>query len=309
MARLAGKRTCGNWRCVSWTARIYGKVTGSRYVKWQGDKFDMHVTGMPGPREIVLELLIMLAVALVLAALGPFDSFAMGGFGTRLAYWLPAAFIGYAVIRPTLLVAIAVGNRIELPDNVAILASVILASAPTTLALLWWDGTGLAALPSFPVWLQFYGNVVLVAALTTLLFTLLESRLGPKLALAPSDPPSVTLPQAAVAESAPPQPPFLQRLPAGMRDRLIALEMEDHYVRAHAPGESKLILLRMRDAVAEIAGIEGTQVHRSWWVRRDAIERVAGAGRNVRLVLTGGLEAPVARDRISELRAAGWLER
>lgn len=257
-------------------------------------------TRLPNLREIIVELMIMLGVALVLAALGPFDSFAMGGFETRLAYWLPAAFIGYAVIRPTLLGAVALAERIDLSRNLAILAGVIVASAPLTLVLLQWNGTGLGDLPPFDRWLQYYTNVVVIAAVVTLLFTLLEPLPVPQ----PGKSPTPAAPPA-------PEPPiaFLQRLPPTIREQLIALEMEDHYVRAHAPGASVLVLMRMRDAVAELAGIEGERVHRSWWVRRDSVERVAGDGRSARLILTGGLEAPVARDRVAALRSAGWLER
>lgn len=255
---------------------------------------------LPSLREIVLELLVMLAVAVVLAALGPFDSFAIGGFAARLAYWLPATFIGYAIMRPTLLATTALGDRIDLPRNLAMLIGVIIAAAPLTLALLWWNGRELGSLPSFEDWLQFYANVVIVAAVITLLFALLE----PQLASRRSEP---TEEQTASPE-APEKSPFLGRLPPAIRDQLIALEMEDHYVRAHAPGTSVLVLLRMRDAVAELAGIDGERVHRSWWVRRDAVQRVAGDSRNLRIILTGGLEAPVARDRVADLRAAGWLE-
>ncbi|MEJ7776162.1 MAG: LytTR family DNA-binding domain-containing protein [Sphingomicrobium sp.] len=180
------------------------------------------------------------------------------------------------------------------------LIGVIIAAAPLTLALLWWNGSGLDVLPSFADWLQFYTNVVIVAAVITLLFALLE----PQLASRRPEPAEGEPPARETPES-----PFLDRLPPVIRDRLIALEMEDHYVRAHAPGTSVLVLLRMRDASAELAGIDGERVHRSWWVRRDAVERVAGDSRNLRLVLTGGLEAPVARDRVADLRAAGWLER
>ena len=83
--------------------------------------------------------------------------------------------------------------------------------------------------------------------------------------------------------------------------------MEDHYVRAHTVLGSELILLRMRDAVGELEGIDGAQVHRSWWVARDAVEDVKRDGRNLRLVLPGGLEAPVSRARVVELKEAGWF--
>ena len=101
--------------------------------------------------------------------------------------------------------------------------------------------------------------------------------------------------------------PFLDRLPGAWADRLVALEMEDHYVRAHGPGTSALILLRMRDAEAELAGIDGMRIHRSWWVARSAVEKVLRDGRGYKLRLTNGLDAPVARDRIVALKAAGWI--
>jgi DNA-binding LytR/AlgR family response regulator len=88
---------------------------------------------------------------------------------------------------------------------------------------------------------------------------------------------------------------------------LIALEMEDHYVRAHTMLGSDLILMRMRDAIAELAGVPGMQVHRSWWVAQAAVAAVERDGRNVRLELANGLRAPVSRERVAALREAGWI--
>ena len=59
--------------------------------------------------------------------------------------------------------------------------------------------------------------------------------------------------------------------------------------------------------MGELEGIDGAQVHRSWWVARDAVEDVKRDGRNLRLVLPGGLEAPVSRARVVELKEAGWF--
>ncbi|MFC3712590.1 LytTR family DNA-binding domain-containing protein [Sphingoaurantiacus capsulatus] len=88
---------------------------------------------------------------------------------------------------------------------------------------------------------------------------------------------------------------------------MLALEMEGHYVRAHTAAGSTLILMRMRDAVAELDGIDGMQVHRSWWVARSAVENAAQHGRSITLRLKGGIKAPVARNSVPALRAAGWL--
>jgi DNA-binding LytR/AlgR family response regulator len=105
--------------------------------------------------------------------------------------------------------------------------------------------------------------------------------------------------------------PLLDALPPELGSDVIALEMEDHYVRVHTALGSEMVLMRLRDAMALMAAhmpdIEGRQVHRSWWVARGAVEDVRREGRNVRLVLARGIEAPVARAQVSELRSAGWI--
>jgi len=103
--------------------------------------------------------------------------------------------------------------------------------------------------------------------------------------------------------------PFLDRLPANLGRDLLCLAMEDHYVRAHTRTGSTLILMRLRDAVAELEGCAGRQVHRSYWVAEGAIQRSERRGDSVRLHLTNGLVVPVSRRHLPELRAAGWFAR
>lgn len=100
---------------------------------------------------------------------------------------------------------------------------------------------------------------------------------------------------------------FLDRLPPRLRGaRLLAVQAEDHYLRLHTDRGSDLILMRLSDAVAELAGLEGARTHRSWWVARDAVTDVSRGDGRARLTLTGGLEAPVSRRYARALRAAGW---
>ena len=75
---------------------------------------------------------------------------------------------------------------------------------------------------------------------------------------------------------------FLDRLPPKLRGAEVwAVEAEDHYLRLHTSKGQDLILMRLSDALDELEGIEGAQVHRSWWVARDAITE-AGARRRSR---------------------------
>ena len=112
----------------------------------------------------------------------------------------------------------------------------------------------------------------------------------------------------ATGPDAPTPVKFLERLPLKLRGAEVwAVEAEDHYLRLHTSKGQDLILMRLADAVSELDGIEGTQVHRSWWVARDAIaDAKRGDGRAV-LTLKDGSEVPVSRTYAGELRDKGWI--
>lgn len=111
---------------------------------------------------------------------------------------------------------------------------------------------------------------------------------------------------AAVAGAAPPR--FLDRLPSRLRGAALrAVEAEDHYLRLHTSKGQDLILMRLSDAVAELEGIEGLQVHRSWWVARDAIVDARRGDGRATLTLKDGAQVPVSRTYAGELRSRGWI--
>jgi DNA-binding LytR/AlgR family response regulator len=113
---------------------------------------------------------------------------------------------------------------------------------------------------------------------------------------------------AAQAALAPPPPKFLERLPLKLRGAEVwAVEAEDHYLRLHTSKGQDLILLRLADAVDELTGIEGAQVHRSWWVARDAIADARRGDGRATLVLKDGSEVPVSRTYARIIRDLGWI--
>lgn len=259
---------------------------------------------MPDSRRLLIDLTIMTVVGLLLAVLGPFGSFAMP-FALRLAYWLGIALAGYALYLPATVIATRLARRLALPEAGLWVAACIAATVPMTVVA--WAVDGLwrpFRLPGAQEWLTSYANVLVLGSAITSIFWFGRAR---RQTQAPAPYPVETVLPAKVAP--PPTAPFLDRLPPHLGRDLIALEMEDHYVRAHTPAGSTLILMRMRDAVAELSGIDGVQVHRSWWVARDHVTAVNRDGRSVRLLLTGGIEAPVARGQMEPLQAAGWLTR
>jgi hypothetical protein len=100
---------------------------------------------------------------------------------------------------------------------------------------------------------------------------------------APSSPP--------VASATLPTPRFFQRLSklSGLSvDELVAVEAEDHYVQVHSTRGKELVYYRFRDALEELDGVPGLQIHRSAWVSRRHIQGLDGRGRKLEVVLVTG---------------------
>ena len=112
----------------------------------------------------------------------------------------------------------------------------------------------------------------------------------------------------ATAQTVEPGVAFRERLPFKHRHAdIFALTAEDHYLRVHTSAGETLILMRLYDAIRELDGIEGSQVHRSWWVAKDAIADITRSDGRISFSLKGGLSAPVSRSYQKALKQDGWL--
>ena len=261
----------------------------------------------PIARKIAIDLTIMTAIGAMLAFIGPFGSFD-APLSLRLVSWVGFAWIGYAIYSPMGRLVDFLERILQLPRPGLWVFAVIVATFPMT-AVVWMVGfvPRMAPMPSLEQAITSYFYVFLIGGGVTALFYALESR-QPDTRQAEA----LSVPRTSGLETQPSGSSqgigrFLDRLPPELGMELIALEMEDHYVRAHTALGSDLVLMRLRDALAELDGIEGLQVHRSWWVARGAVSDVKREGRNVRLVLDNGLEAPVSRANVQVLKDAGWI--
>jgi hypothetical protein len=88
--------------------------------------------------------------------------------------------------------------------------------------------------------------------------------------------------------------------------RLLAMEAEDHYVRIHTDRGASLVLMAFETALAKVAHLDGTRIHRSWWVARAAVVGIQRGDGRATLSLSGGIQAPVSRRYARLLRSAGW---
>jgi hypothetical protein len=264
-------------------------------------------------RRFVLELWVMLAVAAVVGFMGPFGTYLSADFPHRVGTWWMQLMGAYVVIRPAIELWGMLARATALPARMIQFWGVALTSLPLAWLWGWWSRGLFHTMGGFAGILPF----ALLCAVAMLGVVWWAQRadaylLGSVEHAPPADDPVPDPPlpdpvAPAPVEASPAAPRLLARLSPRFQGPVLALQSEDHYVRVHGTAASELVLIRLRDAIAEMDGLPGAQVHRSWWVAREAIAGIQTEGRAKVLVLTGGLIVPVARDSIDRLSRAGFL--
>lgn len=238
------------------------------------------------------DLAVVTVIGLFLAVLGPFGSFFNGPVQQRIPYWVGMAWCG-ALVYGTAVRVVAAQRWSRTRGWLALAAVVLISTGPFAMFSFWVASSIWPVLKTAPglspvVW---YGEGLLTAAPQVALFYALHQRRRARRAKAVG---GATAPAALL----------------GVRSSdVLCLSMEDHYVRVHTATGSNLVLATLAQGIAALAGAPGLQVHRSWWVAEKAVAAAVVEGRNVRLRLTNGVLAPVARTSVAAVRAAGWLDR
>lgn len=114
------------------------------------------------------------------------------------------------------------------------------------------------------------------------------------------------------ATSANPAQRFLNRLPSKIGTDLKCITVEDHYIRVYTALGDAMILMRLADAISELDGFAGTQVHRSWWVAYSAIEHISKDKRRytIQISCSNGepaMRVPVSQSHVEKLQKGGFL--
>lgn len=255
----------------------------------------------PNVRAFLRILVIIIAMALVLALTGAYRT-SMVPFWPRLAYWIVSMWAGWATSSLcTWLVARAFD---ETRQPVSHLAACLLFSVPLTTAMIW----GLTALWfGFALTVRTYLSFLLPVFVISLIASLLVRFVHWRSASPKSDAHEAARP-APASEAMTPPATFMSRLPTRLQSAsLLAVSAEDHYLRVQTEAGDALILMRLSDALTELAGLDGAQTHRSWWVARPALASVHRDDGRVCLILTSGLKVPVSRSHQAALKARGWL--
>ena len=286
----------GNWKFVK-----------NLYFSWVVDNVRLAIREWSGARLVYLNVISFLVTVALLVYLGPFGTWALLPFSERLPFWLTTVGANWIVSY----IAFTVTSLKFRERGWSAWAGFVLAAAVAAL-----PGTGTVWL-AVAVYLDYrpssvsgmaglYGQVfVLHLIIGSLVFRLIERALrrrDVREELPPSDGSAELAPRPA------PEAALLARLSARSRGELLHLRMQDHYVEVHTAAGSEMLLLRFRDALREVEGVNGLQVHRSHWVARKAVAGVERrSGGRIALRLVNGSRVPVSRSFAPLLKSRGWI--
>jgi hypothetical protein len=262
--------------------------------------------------ELTRVLVTATLIGLLLGALGPFGTFERLPPVERFSFWLACILGGALIQAPLYWLGDWIGRERHISAWAWVPATAILGAAPVTILV---NGVAVTLLrvTATDSFFALYPMVLLITLPIQIVTHVMLGRRAHREALAgppstvaqklePSPAPGVALGSAGADPS-----PFFDRVPKRLGRDLICLRMEDHYLRVYTSAGDALILMKISDAEAELTGIEGLRLHRSWWVARSAVTGWRRDGKTLELTLRNGLAAPVARERQAKVREAGWL--
>ncbi len=228
-------------------------------------------------------------VGLVLGLSGPFGTYGSMPPGGRIVYWLVITFATFGVgLLTSQLVAENTPLRRLGPMPAHTLAAIIGGVPVTATVLLINRLGGIRFAENWSGIAELYFYCTAICVCVTGLFAAYQAS------------------EARKADK-PRAPALLKRLPIELRGNLSHLSMQDHYVDIVTDKGSKLVLLRLADAIAETEPVPGLQIHRSHWVALDAVARTRREGDRHFVELKDGAVLPISRSSLPAAREAGLV--
>ena len=258
-------------------------------------------------RRLRWHLALLAAAILFLGYLGPFGTYLRMPFGERMAYWALAVAGNWSFALACILPAVAwLSGRV--PAIVCVLGGSLAAAVPGTVLVSVLEFLFSGALPATPGAGELFVAVALVHLVIGLIvWGTIELPMRQAGGAPFAEPPPAEWPDGDPGGATAAPPPLLQRLPVALRGRLLHLQMRDHYVEIHTDRGSELVLMRFGDALKELGGTEGMQVHRSHWIARAAVKKIVRRAGRTAAFLENGAEVPVSRRYARALSDANWV--
>lgn len=249
--------------------------------------------------------------ALTLGLIGPFGTLAALPLGWRLLFWGGVLAAGVTVVRgaAVLVRPLWAGGAIWAALFQCGLCALIL--GPMIWALC-------RALPGVdPAVVPSLGNSVIVVVLVWLCISVLRGQAGPMVGLVdlpapyPYDPYLESQERLSAQTDHTPsltRPAFLARCDLALPGAVMRVSADNHYLVIQTTHGTGRMIMRFRDALRDLEGLQGFRIHRSHWVAMDAVLRVRAEGRRHVLELIDGSVLPVSQAYLEPLRATGLLD-
>ncbi|WDE07724.1 LytTR family transcriptional regulator [Thalassomonas viridans] len=255
-------------------------------------------------KTIKTDCLILLIAGVVLALLAPFGMNEIS-LGSSIAFWVTACFAGHLLYSPLFFFGGKYLQRFSLPSwggllLLALIAGFLMCFVITFLGWLYLDASA-DYLDDLPV---LFPRTFFVGVIITLVQWLHNYIRHQSRQLAQQQQVQQEMQELQEQEN---KVKFLDKLPRDKRGTLLCLEMDDHYLKVHTDKGHHMLLMRLKDALEELANYPGLQTHRSWWVAEEAISESVKQDRKVSLRLTNDLLVPVSRTYLPQLKERNLL--
>ena len=237
---------------------------------------------------------VMVAVGLVLGIAGPFDTASAMRLVPRVGYWLAVVVVTLATgaFLHAWVSATLRGRWKVVWVQIFVSGLAIGIAITVELLALNWAAFGVPPFdPEYVVSLA--ANALAISMIVSGAISFLFLQRG----------------NVSAAATPAPQARLLARLALEKRGAVISLSVEDHYVNVATSNGHSLLLMRLSDAISEVDGTPGLQVHRSHWVALDQVATAKRTGDKAVLTMCDGRDIPVSRTHLKAVRDAGLLAR
>lgn len=225
-------------------------------------------------------------VALLLGLIGPFGTYESLPLPARLLYWTVMALATFWPGFVTSLCVASFADNRGAPPLISLGLGGLAASLPVS-AIIGGIDSVVFKQPFDAVFWHILPYAMVIALVIGVLCEILETQSVPAVR---TDPPQEV-------------PAWTGHLPPELGRDLICLQAQDHYVLAKTPKGQALVRASISEATQALGGF-GLRVHRSWWVAREAIDRLDNRKGRALLILRDGTCVPVGRSYRRSVRDA-----
>lgn len=253
-----------------------------------------------------------LAASVVLALAGPFGTYGDMSLPVRLGYWGLIVFASIPFGYATRLASARILPRTS-TLSVVLLPSLLMTVfyTPVLFVIVRYLGAadgGALALALWLAWLVLVVSVCINGVRWAMGRSAMADRHRPRMAPPSGVAAGLAMAAAGATVTAGTAPRIVSRLAGLPCTDVLRLSARDHYVDVVTRHARTSLLLRLSDAMAEMEGIPGAQVHRSHWVATAAVTGARRSGTRLVLDLVDGASVPVSRGYRDRAEAAGLLK-